>query len=302
MSCQLSINLKLQFSPVFLRCFSRCPRHFILDISSFTQFPRSNTWAHTETQIEHHFNLALRSLEVTQRQVEDQSQEIERLTAHLNLALRSLEVTQRQVEDQSQKIERLTVHLNLALRSLEVTQRQVEDQSQEIERLTARVKVQDQHLKSLSSPPFVWKISDFYDSCLRAARGDSELSTSTFYLSPNGYKLKIKVVFNIHATCKGFHESLCLNVCVVPGEFDLLLSWPFKEKVKVTLLSQNPSRDAKEDISNVTDFGTLVKPVFRPLAEDKLTWHAVLGPIPQRKLSSASITLNNVIFIMVNKE
>ena len=231
MSCQLSINLKLQFSPVFLRCFSRCPRHFILDISSFTQFPRSNTRAHTETQIEHHFNLALRSLEVTQRQVEDQSQEIERLTA--------------------------------------------------------RVKVQDQHLKSLSSPPFVWKISDFYDSCLRAARGDSELSTSTFYLSANGYKLKIKVVFNIHATCKGFHESLCVNVCVVPGEFDLLLSWPFKEKVKVTLLSQKPSRDAKEDISNVTDFGTLVKPVFRPLAEDKLTWHAVLGPIPQGKLSSA---------------
>ena len=274
MSCQLSINLKLQFPLFFLRCFSRCPRHFILDIYSFTQFPRSNTRAHTETQIEHHFNLALRSLEVTQHQVEDQSQEIERLTAHLNLALRSLEVTQRQVEDQSQ----------------------------EIERLTARVKVQDQHLKSLSSPPFVWKISDFYDSCLRAARGDSELSTSTFYLSPNGYKLKIKVVFNIHATCKGFHESLCLNVCVVPGEFDLLLSWPFKEKVKVTLLSQNPSRDAKEDISNVTDFGTLVKPVFRPLAEDKLTWHAVLGPIPQRKLSSAIITLNNVIFIMVNKE
>ena len=270
MSCQLSINLKLQFSPVFLRCFSRCPRHFILDISSFTQFPRSNTRAHTETQIEHHFNLALRSLEVTQRQVEDQSQEIERLT----------------------------VHLNLALRSLEVTQRQVEDQSQEIERLTARVKVQDQHLKSLSSAPFVWKISDFYDSCLRAARGDSELSTSTFYLSANGYKLKIKVVFNIHATCKGFHESLCLNVCVVPGEFDLLLSWPFKEKVKVTLLSQKPSRDAKEDISNVTDFGTLFKPVFRPPAEDKLTWHAVLGPIPQRKLSSASITLNNVIFIV----
>ena len=185
---------------------------------------------------------------------------------HLNLALRSLEVTQRQVKD---------------------TQRQVEDQSQEIERLTARVKVQDQHLKSLSSPPFVWRISDFYDSCLRAARGQSELSTSTFYLSPNGYKLKIKVVFNIHATCKGFHESLCLNVCVVPGEFDLLLSWPFKEKLKVTLLSQNPSRDAKEGISNVTDFGTLFKPVFRPLAEDKLTWHAVLGPIAQGKLSSA---------------
>ena len=192
---------------------------------------------------------------------------------HLNLALRSLEVTQRQVKDTQ--------------RQVKDTQRQVEDQSQEIERLTARVKVQDQHLKSLSSPPFVWRISDFYDSCLRAARGQSELSTSTFYLSPNGYKLKIKVVFNIHATRRGFHESLSPNVCVVPGEFDLLLSWPFKEKLKVTLLSQNPSRDAKEGISNVTDFGTLFKPVFRPLAEDKLTWHAVLGPIAQGKLSSA---------------
>ena len=54
----------------------------------------------------------------------------------------------------------------------------------------------------------------------------------------------------------------------------------------MTLLSQNPSRDAKKDISNVTDFGNLFKPVW-PLAEDKLTWYAVLGPIPQGKLSSA---------------
>ena len=72
---------------------------------SFTQFPRSNTEAHLETQIKQ--------------------------------------------------------HLNLGPRSLETTQRLVKDQSQQIEQLTTQVKVHDQYIKYLNSPPFVWKISNF---------------------------------------------------------------------------------------------------------------------------------------------
>ena len=66
---------------------------------SFTQFPRSNTKAHLETHIEQHLNLALRSLETTQRQVKDQSQQIEQLMA--------------KDKDLSQQIERLTAQVKV---------------------------------------------------------------------------------------------------------------------------------------------------------------------------------------------
>ena len=46
-------------------------------------------------------------------------------------------------------------------RSLETTQRLVMDQSQQIEQLTTQVKVQDQYIKYLNCPPFVWKFSNF---------------------------------------------------------------------------------------------------------------------------------------------
>ena len=52
-------------------------------------------------------------------------------------------------------------HLNLGPRSLETTQRLVMDQSQQIEQLTTQVKVQDQYIKYLNCPPFVWKFSNF---------------------------------------------------------------------------------------------------------------------------------------------
>ena len=52
-------------------------------------------------------------------------------------------------------------HLNLGPRSLDTNQRLVKDQLQQIEQLTTQVKVQDQHIKYLNSPPFVWKISNF---------------------------------------------------------------------------------------------------------------------------------------------
>ena len=242
--CQLSVNFLV--SPDNMTCYNCCPRHFMPYFSSFTQFQRSNTKAHSKTQIEQ--------------------------------------------------------HLNLALRSLETTQRLVKDQSQQIERLTAQVKVQDQHIRSLNSPLFVWKISNFTRAYRRAASGIEKIITNTFYLSSNGYRLRIKIFLKaIQASNHNFllgGSLFCICICVVPGEFDPLLSWPFKEKVRVTLINQNPYKDEEKNICRVTDFGSLDMPIMRPLNEDSESWHVVLEPY----FDSVSFMLRDTLVITVQKE
>ena len=284
---------------------------------SFTQFPRSNTKAHSETQIEQHLNLALRSLEATQRLVKDQSQQIELLMAKDKDTSRQIEQliakdkdTSQQIEqlmakheETSQKIEQLTAKDKKKSQQIEQLMAKDKDTSQQIERLTTLVKVQDQHIRFLNSPPFMWKIANFTRAYRRAASGIEKIITNTFYLSSNGYRLRIKFFFNaIQASNNEFmfgRLSFFIYICVIPGEFDPLLSWPFKEKVRVTLINQNQPRDEVKDIWRVTDFGSLDVPIMRPLNEDNERWHVVLSPDFG---FSASFELNDTIFVMVQKE
>ena len=349
--CQLSVNFLV--SPDNMTCYNCCPRHFMPYFSSFTQFPRSNTKAHSKTQIEQHLNLALRSLETTQHLVKDQSQQIELLMAKDKDTSRQIEQliakdkgTSQQIEqlmakheETTRKIERLTAkdkkksqqieqliakdkgtsqQIEQLMAKHEETTRKIErltakdkkksqqieqlmardkDTSQQIERLTALVKVQDQHIRFLNSPPFVWKIYNFKRAYMKAASGIEKVIANTFYLSSNGYRLRIKFFFNAKQAFGRL--SFFIYICVVPGEFDPLLSWPFKEKVRVTLINQDPPRDDVKDICNVTDFGSLDVPIMRPLNENNERWHVVLGPDFG---FSRSLELSDTIFIMVQKE
>ena len=347
------LSVKFLVSPDNMTCFNCCPRHFMPHFSSFTQFPRSNTKAHSKTQIEQHLNLALRSLETTQHLVKDQSQQIELLIAKDKDTSRQIEQliakdkgTSQQMEqlmakheETSRKIERLTAkdkkksqqieqliakdkgtsqQIEQLMAKHEETSRKIErltakdkkksqqieqlmakdkDTSQQIERLTALVKAQDQHIRFLNSPPFVWKIYNFKRAYMKAASGIEKVIANTFYLSSNGYRLRIKFFFNAKQAFGRL--SFFIYICVVPGEFDPLLSWPFKEKVRVTLINQDPPRDDVKDICNVTDFGSLDVPIMRPLNEDNERWHVVLGPDFGL---SRSLELSDTIFIMVQKE
>lgn len=137
----------------------------------------------------------------------------------------------------------------------------------------------------------------------RAASGIEKIITNTFYLSSNGYRLRIKIF--LKAMQVSNHNFLlggslfCICICVVPGEFDPLLSWPFKEKVRVTLINQNPYRDEEKNICRVTDFGSLDMSIMRPLNEDNESWHVVLEPDFD---FSVSFVLRDTLVITVQKE
>ena len=170
----------------------------------------------------------------------------------------------------------------------------------------SKVKEQSEQIERMNYAPFVWKIPNFEAVYDRAVAGEEEVILSEpFYLSKNGYKLRIKLMPNggstLHPAAHRFYKGyLSLHIKVVPGEYDSVLQWPITEKVRVTLINQDPL-DTGKNISNVIDFKTRNPPCHRPLIENDLGYGSA-GFLEQKNLRTRSYVKNNIIFIMVNKE
>ena len=65
---------------------------------------------------------------------------------------------------------------------------------------------------------------------------DDKFYSDSFYTSPGGYKMCIRVVPNGSRTGHGTHVSLC--AALLEGAYNASLSWPFVGTVTLTLLNQ----------------------------------------------------------------
>ena len=83
----------------------------------------------------------------------------------------------------------------------------------------------------------LWKIDDFGRRRKEAVDGVTmSLYSIPFYTSRHGYKMCARVYLNGDGMGKGTHLSLFF--VVMKGPFDALLSWPFKQKVTMTIINQ----------------------------------------------------------------
>ena len=67
-------------------------------------------------------------------------------------------------------------------------------------------------------------------------REDDVWFSPPFFTHPSGYKMCFKVIANGDSDGKSTHLSV--RICMMRGEFDSQLKWPFKGKITVQLLSQ----------------------------------------------------------------
>ena len=199
------------------------------------------------------------------------------------------------MKDQSQQIERLMTKDYEKSQQIERLMTTVQDQSQQIEMLKTA---------TTTHASFSWKITNIQAILdrSRAVRIQSEdILSEPFYLSENGYKLRIVLKPNGTSLTKK-EPHLAFYVRVVPGEFDRYLSWPFKEKIRVTLTDQNSYKDKREDISHVIDFKTRYQTCPRPPYEKDDRFDYGTHYITQDKLRTGSYIINDAIFIMANEE
>ena len=92
------------------------------------------------------------------------------------------------------------------------------------------------------SGTFTWKINDVQRR-RNEAKMEKVLSlySAPFYTSRFGYKLCLRLYMDGDGSGKGTHLSFFLTI--MRGEYDALLSWPFKQRVTLVLLDQDKQRD-----------------------------------------------------------
>ena len=68
---------------------------------------------------------------------------------------------------------------------------------------------------------------------------NAEWYSEPFYTHKQGYKMCVRIDANGYKWVKNTHVSL--YTCMMKGEYDDELSWPFRGEIAVELLSQDPT-------------------------------------------------------------
>ena len=173
------------------------------------------------------------------------------------------------------------------LEKIESLMSSVEDQSQQIKQLISKDNEQSEKPPQRERPvpinqilptPFEWEIPNIMSQ---------NLVSKPFYLFERGYKYLLQ----IKTLSKGWQMNVRVLIKVVPGEFDELLSWPCKEKVRVAWVNQD--EPFGKYYSDVTDFEKGSEPCCRPLNDDHHAYRPVLG---------FTVAVMDTISIRVNRE
>ena len=103
----------------------------------------------------------------------------------------------------------------------------------------------------LETRTFIWKIKHFRE-VLRQAKAEEKtaIHSAPFYTDRTesyGYKLKVAVEANGSGSAKNTHLSVF--IVVMKGEYDAILPWPFKKKVKFTLIDQQEDLVQRQNIT-----------------------------------------------------
>ena len=261
-------------------------------------------------------------IERQSQQIERQSVQIERQSQQIERQSVQIDILMSKDKEQTQQIEQLISKDKEKSQQIERLMSTFQDQPQQVgpfiskditqstpgEQLVStaatdywpRQRVHGGPTKLIYSTPFEWKILNF-GAVLESAQITLESVVSEpFYLFAGGYKYLMKISVEISSALTGWESIVTLWMYIknVPGEFDELLSWPCKEKVRVTLVGHHAARDNWKNISGLIDFGKDVEPCSRPLHDDHHEFRLI------RTVSSLTLSFvkDDTLLIRVNRE
>ena len=153
----------------------------------------------------------------------------------------------------------------------------------------------------LETRTFIWKIESFSEVLRRARNGEMlSIGSSPFYTDRTesyGYKLKVKMFPNGQG--RGVNTHLSVLIVVMKGDYDAILPWPFKKKVKFTLIDQQKNLGTERE--NFTrQFITDNHPCFaRPTQEDGSTGRGYADFISHEALRKRHYIVDDALFLQV---
>ena len=178
---------------------------------------------------------------------------------------------------------------------------EVEKLSKEIPRFEAvlgdlNLKLEILEVKTTSGS-YVWKVNDIARRYREAREGKtSSLYSPPFYTSQHGYRLCLRAYLNGDGSGKGTHISLF--IVLMKGEFDDLLSWPFRHRVTLTLINQDAPTEPRSSKSQ----RFLPNPESSSFRKPKEAFNVASGfPefVPASVLNDSSFIKNDILYIKV---
>ncbi|XP_041641836.1 TNF receptor-associated factor 5 [Cheilinus undulatus] len=184
---------------------------------------------------EHVFSAAQRTVSRQEGVLSTTQLDIQQTTRGLGSGLEDLEQLRKSLDAVIKEISAAEAFK----KHLETLEEDLRRQSSLLEVHSAQLSHNHQHLQELAATSYdgklIWKIVDFRKRREAEAKGQSPcLTSSPFHTGRCGYKMAAKVYLNGDGEGRGSHLSL--YVVLMPGDFDALLPWPFKQNVSLSVL------------------------------------------------------------------
>ncbi len=150
------------------------------------------------------------------------------------------------------------------------------------------------------SRAFIWKVKSF-SKLLRQAKTEEKVKVESppFYTEAYGYRLKVRVFPNGSGYGKNTHLSMF--IILMKGEYDALLPWPFKTKVKVTIIDQQEDSVKRKNVSKEVNPEKSIKNFERPVGIENNAC-GIKRFISHEKLNSRRYLLDDALFLQVEVE
>ena len=101
--------------------------------------------------------------------------------------------------------------------------------------------------ESLEFPrAFLWKVDNFIENLWEANTDRHRLASPPFYTEKYCYKLRLSIV--PFGDGRGKNTHLSVFIIVMKGEYDAILSWPFKKEVKFILIDQQEDPVRRQNV------------------------------------------------------
>ncbi|XP_078355844.1 TNF receptor-associated factor 6-like [Oculina patagonica] len=268
-----------------------------------TKVQRKQVESHLQSATRLHLDLACVKLNNTEAKLNKTEVKLNNTEAKLNNTKLKLNITEVKLNVTEVKLNEAQVQLNKTekttkklLEKLDTLERKFKNTEVKLSKTQEKLETTSKQVEKFDKP-FVWKI-DTFSSILRQARagGKSVYDSAPFYTDrtgANGFKLKVKLYPNGDGSGKNTHLSVF--IFVMKGEYDAILPWPFKKKLKFTLIDQQEDPVKRENVT------LCFIPEFfaRPTQEESSTGYGFPKFITLEKLCSRRYLVDDTLFLQV---
>ena len=148
----------------------------------------------------------------------------------------------------------MRLHLDLACvklynneAELNITKAKLNDAHIKLNETEEKLEATRKVVEKLETRIFIWKINKF-----SVAKRDA-IDSVPFYTDRTerfGYKLKLRILPNRN----DFYNNYLVAIVVMKGEYDAILPWPFKMKVKFTFIDQSEDPIKRNNITRLSNY------------------------------------------------